>query len=192
MKLMKIKLSKICPCCRKRFFKPKNQLSNKQWLARIWCSGRCREQKIPINQYKIKRLNDLLMRTITTSTGCMEWQGGFRGKYPMIRLLGLQESGGRIIWKLVNGTIPNEMCVCHHCDNPKCLNIDHLFLGTKGENNADRHAKNRTFRKIQPNEKIEIIKMAIEGIPYRIIAKKFSVSAMVPCYIAKQNGIHRR
>lgn len=86
-----------------------------------------------------------------TSTGCMEWQGyllnGYGtmsitvdGKRKMIRT-------HRYAWERVHGKIPDGLCVCHKCDNPKCVNIDHLFLGTKQDNNRDKAEKGRAFRR---------------------------------------------
>lgn len=52
----------------------------------------------------------------------------------------------RTVWEMINGSIPMNLNVLHKCDNPSCVNPEHLFLGTIGDNNRDRKAKGRHGR----------------------------------------------
>jgi len=52
----------------------------------------------------------------------------------------------RMAWTLVYGDIPSGLFVCHHCDNPGCVRIDHLFLGTNADNMRDMWRKRRRLR----------------------------------------------
>jgi hypothetical protein len=72
-------------------------------------------------------------------TGCWLWSGGG------VRPYGLISTGThRLAWELANGPIPDGMQVLHRCDEPRCCNPDHLFLGTQSDNMADKVRKGRT------------------------------------------------
>jgi hypothetical protein len=87
---------------------------------------------------------------VCKSAGCWEWQAStLPTGYGNVRVGSLRDGTRRIVrahrmsWMLAHGPIPEGMCVCHHCDNPKCVRPDHLFLGTLGDNTRDMFAKGR-------------------------------------------------
>lgn len=83
-------------------------------------------------------------RTVVTSTGCWEWQGWAVPKgYGGINYQGKKIYVHRLAWILKRGTIPKGLHVLHHCDNPPCVNPDHLFLGTNDDNIRDCIVKGR-------------------------------------------------
>lgn len=49
----------------------------------------------------------------------------------------------RVAWELVHGPIADDLCVLHRCDNRLCVNVEHLFLGTRGDNIRDASVKGR-------------------------------------------------
>ena len=81
-------------------------------------------------------------------TGCIEWTSYLNDagygivscgrRFPRMR-------AHRVGWALVNGPIPEDLCLCHKCDNRKCINPEHLFLGTKSDNTQDMISKGRHF-----------------------------------------------
>lgn len=82
------------------------------------------------------------------SCGCWLWSAflGTKG-YGQVFFSrnGKGESWGahRLSWELYRGPIPAGLCVLHRCDNPACVSPDHLWLGTRAENNRDRDRKGR-------------------------------------------------
>jgi hypothetical protein len=75
---------------------------------------------------------------------CWEWTASKQRRgYGRFKLNSKPEKAHRIAWSLVNGKIPEGMCILHKCDNPPCVNPLHLFLGTHADNMKDMRQKNR-------------------------------------------------
>lgn len=142
--------------------------------------------------------------TIDPVSGCWLWSGFInKNKYGYFRVGG---RGSRVVrahrfaWEMVNGPITDPtVYVCHKCDNTRCVNPDHLFLGTNRENQLDRQAKTcagklpppktplRVGRppKVTASDVAEILKMLKDGLTQAAVAKAkgFGPSTISRIYI---------
>ena len=91
---------------------------------------------------------ELLIRIKHTPSGCKEWIGP-RDRKNYGRASSWRKDLGtdlahRVTYILKHGPIPDGLVVMHTCDNPPCVNVAHLRLGTIAENQRDMAEKNRT------------------------------------------------
>lgn len=110
---------------------------------------------------------------IDPSTGCWEWQKCKTLGYGRLAVAGTgkKSRAHRQSHALHTGPIPDGMLVCHACDNPSCVNPDHLFLGTQSDNMADMTAKGRQSRgeasgsaKLTKSDVLEIRDLALHKV----------------------------
>ncbi len=129
-------------------------------------------------------------------SGCWEWTG--RRYTATARKLPYGEfafkdgervrriAAHRYAWQSIHGPIADGLCVCHHCDNPPCVNPAHLFLGTPQDNVDDMISKGRrvapprfasrdTIARLSLSHAEEIRTRAAEGERYVDLAQEFQV-----------------
>lgn len=147
-----------------------------------------------------------LRRFAVAPSGCWEWTGGKNengyGTLYHDKVLMLAH---RFSYAVHSGVTPDSQIVCHRCDNPKCVNPDHLFIGTRADNNRDMRAKGRHKPPTAPPQKgaqnhnavltealvIEGRKLRAEGQKYRVIAERLGVEPnAIWCAITGKSWAH--
>jgi len=125
-----------------------SRLERRQRRLDYLASARESAQYDPRSGKPIKSLEELLSRHAVAPSGCWEWTGTInRHGYGVICLMldGKPNTmpAHRLQWMRVRGRIPEGQDCCHTCDNRRCINPDHLFLGTPKDNIHDMIRKGR-------------------------------------------------
>jgi len=133
-------------------------------------------------------------KVLKTDT-CWLWTGRKAGGYGRTgtqRTLGTA-SAHRVAWILTFGEIQDGLRVLHKCDNPPCVNPDHLFLGTDSDNMADKCKKQRQARGerqgLSPfveSDIIEIRRLRATGLSFPKIARMYGVPHQTIMRIVKR------
>lgn len=130
---------------------------------------------------KRKTLVERFFDKTKENNGCLEWTSwllpnGY-GQFHKDRKTVLAH---RVAWELKNGDIPVGMFILHKCDNRKCVNHEHLFLGTFNENMLDMVSKDRHARGTRNGHakltNAQVIKIRSTIGTHKAIAEVFGVS----------------
>lgn len=138
------------------------------------------------------------------SNGCWHWVGArLKQKYDYgtFWIDGGSERAHCVAYAIFRGSIPRGLFVLHTCDVPRCVNPDHLFLGTQSDNMHDASTKgrmnvNRT-RDGKPSTKLremdiaEIIAMRVRGNSNVAIAQRFCVDPSTIGIVLRDRGYRR-
>lgn len=119
-----------------------------------------------------------------TSDGCLEWLGHRdRDGYGRLWFDDRDRPAIRATWIANRGPIPAGMVVRHKCDNPPCVNLDHLELGTNAENMRDKAIRGRApsgtsnpAAKFTPEQVDQVRALRLEGLTLAGISEKTGVS----------------
>lgn len=83
---------------------------------------------------------------VDEKTGCWIWQlSTDKNGYGITELNSKKEAAHRVYYKKYKGLVPDKLLVLHKCDNPPCVNPEHLFLGTQKQNIQDAINKGRFY-----------------------------------------------
>lgn len=132
-------------------------------------------------------------RATKRSNGCWEWPTKTY-HYGLITRKGVLYGTHCYSWTLTKGPIPKGVCVLHTCDNRRCINPNHLFLGTKGDNNRDAFSKKRHYfgtrhwkAKLTPADVRVIRKRYARGESQESIGKDYGV-----CQAHVSDVVHKK
>lgn len=109
--------------------------------------------KLCIKKYNLAFCSDMcrFLNYVNKTEYCWNWTGSRDLKgYGQTTKGSKKIKSHRLSYELFKGEIINYLLVCHSCDNPSCVNPDHLWLGTNQDNMKDMHDKGRIFTKLTP------------------------------------------
>ena len=163
--------TRICPICDKSFEDLVSQIG-------VYCSRDCADKA------KVQDIATRFWTKVDKSGECWFWSAGVgTDGYAKFWYNGTSTHASRAAYELTFGPIPDGLQVCHHCDTPRCVRPEHLFLGTNFDNAQDMVEKHRSAIGVRhPNAKlteqsvIEIRRRYDAGIRISELMQSFGLS----------------
>lgn len=166
----------VCRSCNKLFHTPQCHIASGRG---IYCSIQCRVfgNRKTLAERFTKHLS------APNNNGCILWTGATHkdgygiiysgNKSPRVLL------AHRVAYLIANGELDQSMNICHSCDVPLCVNINHLFIGTQLDNIADCIAKGRHSSKKLSEESVKQIRLRRDEVEKNCaaIGREFGVSS---------------
>lgn len=166
--------------------------SKQKRQTRFYCSARCRRRFAG-------RRRELALARLGQEFGkdaCWPWPGATdRNGYPYLWSKGKTGRAHRISYETFIGAIPGGMCVLHSCDNRRCVNPHHLFVGTHQDNQRDKVTKDRQARgrqintcKLTPAKVIALRMRATLGERQKQLASEYGITLNHCCAIVNRRA----
>lgn len=147
-------------------------------------------------KWNISKEERFWLKKVDKSGDCWVWTGT-RDKFGYGRFFLTAKQrimAHRFSYELAFGQIPADLYVLHRCDNPPCVNPDHLFLGTYADNSADMISKGRSLRgeanrssKLSELQVIEMRELHKKGgITFKELGDIYGISQSTACQIVNK------
>jgi hypothetical protein len=129
-------------------------------------------------------LDKLYKRTVKVND-CMVWSGAINTDgYPRISYRGdCNVKVHRLVYELTHDINITGKVIRHICDNPLCINPDHLLLGTPKENVEDRKLRGRSHNHVSNEEKEQVVGLRFLGLKFKEISQALNIAVKRVEYI---------
>lgn len=138
----------------------------------------------PQKKYE-KSVIERFLKKVKKTSSCWHWtHSAEHRRYGYFFLNGRVERINRVSWLLFRGNITNNLLVLHTCDNTKCVNPAHLYLGTQSENNRDAHVRSRRSSVGLNNGNVKL-----NPVKVRQIRNKYNIGNTTHSRLAIEYGV---